>query len=161
MGSCTVERELFYDGFESGGARWSMDPVWTVGVAAFYRPCAGDREMIAGFQFGCIRSGDATLISPIDISRATALTLTQQSRSGLGATAEFTISGSADGGRTWTVVGSQGPNTCGVRSTDLGSFVGRSTLLLRFSYFLGDCRDQSATLWRLDEVRVRALVRNY
>ncbi len=160
LGSCTVDRELFYDGFESGGGRWSVDPPWRVANAGFYAPCAGTLEMFGERTVfdGCVLSGDVTLISPIDISRATTLTLTHQSRSVLGASGAFTISVSTDGGRTWSTVGSQGGATCGTRAIDLSSFVGRATLLLRFSFSSGACE---TNFWRLDEVRVRALVRNY
>ena len=159
-GACTVDRELFYDGFESSGGRWSMDPPWRVTNAGYYSPCAGTLEMFGERTVfdGCVLSGDVTLISPIDISRATTLTLTHQSRTVLGASGAFSINVSTDGGRTWSNVGSPGVSTCGVRSIDLGAFVGRATLLLRFSYSSGACE---TNFWRLDEVRVRALVRNY
>lgn len=160
-GACTVERELFYDGFESGGGRWSVDSVWRVFNAGFYSPCAGTLEMFGERRPGdpCGISGDATLISPIDISRATTLTLTHQSRAYVEGLGQLNVSVSTDGGRVWSVVASQPVATCGLRAVDLGAYVGQSTLLLRFSY-QGSSRCET-TFWRLDEVRVRALVRNY
>ncbi len=161
MGACTVERELFYDGFEAGGARWIMDPVWRVTNAGFYSPCAGTLEMFGERRVSdvCDVAGDVTLASPIDISRATALTLTHQSRAYVSGGVRLDVSASGDGGRTWSVVATQPTNACGPAAVDLGAFVGRSTLLLRFSY--RGTRACDAGFWRLDEVRVRATVRNY
>lgn len=161
MGACTVERELFYDGFEAGGSRWVMDPVWRVFNAGFFSPCAGTLEMFGERRVTdpCDVAGNVTLASPIDISRATALTLTHQSRSYVSGGIQLDVSASGDGGRTWSVVATQGTNTCGAATVDLGAFVGRPTLLLRFSY--RGTRACDSGFWRLDEVRVRATVRNY
>ena len=161
MGACTVERELFYDGFEAGGSRWVMDPVWRVFNAGFFSPCAGTLEMFGERRVSdpCDVAGDVTLASPIDISRATTLTLTHQSRSYVSGGLQLAVSASGDGGRTWSVVASQGTNACGAATVDLGAFVGRPSLLLRFSY--RGTRACDSGFWRLDEVRVRATVRNY
>ncbi len=161
LGSCTVERELFYDGFEGGGSRWIMDPVWRVTNAGFYSPCAGTLEMFGEKRVSdpCDVAGDVTLASPIDISRATTLTLTHQSRSYVSGGIRLDVSASGDGGRSWSVVATQGSATCGPTSINLSAFVGRSTLLLRFSY--QGTRVCDSGFWRLDEVRVRASVRNY
>jgi hypothetical protein len=161
VGACTVERELFYDGFEAGGSRWVMDPIWRVFNAGFFSPCAGTLEMFGERRVSdpCDVAGNVTLASPIDISRATTLTLTHQSRAYVSGGIQLDVSASGDGGRTWSVVASQGTNACGAATVDLGAFVGRSTLLLRFSY--RGTRACDSGFWRLDEVRVRATVRNY
>jgi len=161
MGACTVERELFYDGFEGGGSRWIMDPVWRVANAGFFSPCAGALEMFGERRVSdpCDVAGDVTLASPIDISRATTLTLTHLSRSYVSGGVRLSVSASGDGGHTWSAVATQGANTCGPTTIDLGAFVGRSTLHLRFSY--QGTRACDPGFWRLDEVRVRGLIRNY
>lgn len=159
-GSCTVERELFYDGFESGDGRWTRDSVWTFGRGSFYSPCSGEREIIAERSVfdPCIVSGNATLITPIDISRATSLNLTHRSRSIRGSRSSFTIYVSIDNGRSWINGGNHGTTTCGLQGIPLSDFVGHSTMLLRFSFYSGACE---SAFWRLDEVRLQATVRNY
>ncbi len=162
-GSCTVDRELFYDGFESGAGRWSLDPVWLLTGTSFYTPCAGDRQLIAerrDLSLPAVYGGNATLTSPIDISRAVTLTLTNQDRSGVAAGDALTIQVSVDGSGSWTTVAdSRQGATCGVQTVDLSAFVGHSSMLLRFSY--SSVMRYASTVWYLDEVRVRALVRNY
>lgn len=165
MGSCTVEREIFYDGFEFGSSQWSLGPAWTLGRAAFFSPCAGERELIGTRTLSdpCTITGHATLATPLDISRAISLTLSHRSRSGregTGGTERLEVGVSTDNGASWSVVASQGTATCGDRMIDLSAFVGRSTLLVRFSYY-GTARCDTSAYWRLDEVRVRAVLRNY
>jgi len=160
MGSCTVDRVLFYDDFESGDGLWTRDPVWRYGAGSFYSPCAGTREMIGErlVTGPCVQSGDLTLITPIDVSRATSLNLYHRSRSARGASSGLTFYMSTDGGRTWINLGNQNTATCGLQSIPLSSFVGASTMLFRFSLYSGACE---TTFWRLDEVRLQATVRNY
>lgn len=161
MGSCLVDRELFYDGFENGGGRWTFDSVWRVEPNGFIDACVGSYYLAAYLRPQDEATGiaHATMVNPIDISRATTLRLSHTTRSDSNSTSRFSVGVSTDGGLTWSRFASQSVAACGVRSVDLSDFVGRSSMLIRFTYYWDRLTDRHN--WRIDEVRVHARVRNY
>lgn len=102
------------------------------------------------------------MTTDLDVSRATDLSLEFMSYSFRGRSDGPALSVSTDRGGSWTDVDTFSLSTSSgwqLRTVNLHSFIGRPTLRFRFHY-LSMCPGPYFE-WNIDEVVIRALIRNY
>lgn len=158
MGACFLDQTLFSDDFETGAPRWSLDPPWRALTMNSFFACVGTGVLYA-LPLSCPLSGDATLQTDINASRATTLSLNyRDSAANVGAGNRFRFAVSTDRGATWNTTDITRTGSCGMQTIDLSAYAGQPTVRVRLSFSRG-CNDFGE--WRVDEVRVHGLIRQF
>jgi hypothetical protein len=145
----------FLDDAEGSGTAWTADPPWAMSTEASYSGSSAWSDSPGGNYADGITSQSLTLVSPLDLSSATAPVLSFIHTWDFLSGDSGIVEASTDGGTTWTplLTRTNSTSTGWQRERiDLASYVGQSSVLLRFR--ITTSPSDGADGWHVDDISV-------